>query len=286
MKASLQHLTQEKDVRSFRCYWVRDSQFHFFWHFHPEFEITYVFNGKGSRLVGDNTSGFQNDDLVFLGSNLPHTWISDDEFNQREEQMEVVVVQFSDNIFPGQFLGLPEMSGIKKLLESSGRGLHFPPSIVNRVKTDLMELPELNGFEQLNRLLKVLHILGEAGAAKPVASPYFVPQLGRITEQRIVKVCQHIHNNYLNQIDLAEVAAIANMNQTAFCRFFRKMTGQTLLTYVNDLRIGKACNQLIEDQKNISEIAYASGFNSLTHFNRSFLKRKGLTPKQYRSKFR
>ena len=286
MKANRQHLLQDSPTQSFKCYWVRNDAFDFYWHFHPEFEITYVYNGQGTRLVGDNTADFTTDDLVFLGSNLPHTWISDDEFNSRPEQMEVVVVQFSESIFPPEFLNMPEMTAIRRLIKGAERGLAYPRKTIEPIKEALLQLPDLQGFPQLNSLMNILHYLGKSTASAPVASKYYTPQLNRRTEERLVRVCQYLHSNYTDQIRLSDLAEIANMNETAFCRFFRKMTGQAFVTYVNDLRIGKACNQLIEDRKNISEIAYSSGFNSLTHFNRSFLKRKGLTPKQFRDKFR
>ena len=45
-------------------------------HFHPEFELTHIRKGEGQRYVGAQVEDFYDDDLIFLGSNLPHCWIS------------------------------------------------------------------------------------------------------------------------------------------------------------------------------------------------------------------
>lgn len=286
MKASFQHLGFENVDDSFLCYWVRSSLFGFHWHYHPELEITYVHRGQGIRLVGNNVSDFRAGDFVFLGSNLPHTWISDDDFNQSEEQMEVVVLQFPSQLFSSSWLQLSEFANLKRLLAYGDRGITFSEKIRKKAANILIEMTTMNGFERFCLLLSLLHLLGSDPAWNLLASSNFSPSLDHTSEQRILRVCRYIHEHFTERIQLENIAALAHMNAAAFCRFFKKMTGQTLIEYVTDLRIGKACNLLINNEKrSISEITHVSGFNSQTLFNRAFLKKKGMTPKMFRAKF-
>ncbi|MEN1786289.1 MAG: helix-turn-helix transcriptional regulator, partial [Bacteroidota bacterium] len=64
-----------------------------------------------------------------------------------------------------------------------------------------------------------------------------------------------------------------------------KRTGQTFVNYLNSVRISNASRLLLETDQNISEIAYATGFNNLANFNRIFNKSKQLTPSQYRNQY-
>ena len=67
------------DSRSFRVIRQENKQeFEFPWHYHPEFELTYISNSQGVRYVGNNIENFYENDLVLLGSNLPHCWINSD----------------------------------------------------------------------------------------------------------------------------------------------------------------------------------------------------------------
>ncbi len=281
--ARFQHLGFDTGTAAMLCYWVRAPKFGFHWHYHPELEITYVQKGRGIRMVGDNVSYFQEGDFVFLGSNLPHTWISDDDFNEQEDQMEVIVLQFPPQLFSDTWLSFAEMGEFRRLFQLSRRGISFTGEEGRLAAAQLVQITTMEGFERYNAILALLHRLGGAKHMELLSSQSYVPPLNDATELRLLKVCQYIHDRYTEVIRLEEVARLANMNPSAFCRFFRRSTGQSFMEYVTDLRIGKAANLLMgQNQMSISEIAYRSGFSSQTLFNRSFLKKKQMTPSQFR----
>lgn len=234
-------------------------------------------------MVGDNVSPFTEGDFVFLGSNLPHTWISDDDFNQSPLDMEVAVLQFHPSFLTPALLTLPEMRNIRRLLENAGRGIEVGEERRMKAAEMLYDLIVAEGFERLSIFFTLLNYLGEEPNFKHPASYAYVAPLNNTTEERILKVCRYVHENFMNQIKLETAAQLANMNSSAFCRFFRKSTGQSFFEYTNELRIGKACNLLLDkNDLTISEIAFRSGFNSQTLFNRTFLKKKAMTPSQFR----
>ena len=283
MKANRQHLQTHLE-QLVNCYWVRSPEFGFHWHYHPEYEITYVCKGHGSRMVGDHVDYFTEGDFVLLGSNLPHTWISDDDFNRKNELMEVIVLQFSPTLFSDQWTNTAEMQQINRALKASNRGLFFRLEENPWLDTSMKELVKLSGIHRLSKTIELLHNLGETEMLNRLTSRAYTPPTGKASEERIMKVCQHIHSYFSSEIKLTTLAEIAIMNPSALSRFFKKSTGQTISEYINDLRVGKACNLLVDKPDlNISQVCYESGFNSQTFFNRIFLRKKKMTPKQFRN---
>ena len=94
------------------------------WHYHNHYEISFITEGTGKRIVGDSMEEFHPGDLVFIGRNMPHVWIADREphvFSNRT--LEMVYLQFPSGILFPQFLALPELPQVKKALEQSERGI-------------------------------------------------------------------------------------------------------------------------------------------------------------------
>ena len=174
-----------------------------------------------------------------------------------------------------------ELEAIGRLITGGKRGYCFHSEDSETIGKKINQTIDLTGFKKYHKLLEVLNDL--AGARKnSLASELYNPTKSTNSEERIDKVCSYIHDHFSEQIEIKELADLAFMNEAAFCRFFKRMTGKTALTYINDLRISKACQLLLSESLTISEAAYQSGYNSITHFNRSFVKRKGETPTTYR----
>ncbi len=276
MKAIYENIATKKGNESFLTYSFAVPAFEFKWHYHPEYELTLITKGKGKRLVGDSNESFTLGDLVLLGPGLPHTWSSDP---MKKTMVSAVVLQFTEE-FIGTFLHLHGFEKIAKLLSASSHGLFFPNAkeIMERIET----IPETSGVEKVTSLLSILQQLTSQNAIK-LSSEYFNPMKSEETEKRINKVCQHIQKNSTRIIDLETIASLIHLSPSAFCKFFKRATGKTFSDYVNDIRIGNACHVLTESDKAIGEVAYETGFESLTYFNRVFLKKKGITPRGFRN---
>lgn len=95
-------------------------------------------------------------------------------------------------------------------------------------------------------------------------------------------VLEYIEQHYASPLSLAELATVANMNPKYFCRFFRSITHQTPMDYVNMYRIEKAAQMLHSTRLPITDICMECGFNDSSNFIKVFRKYKGMTPKQYR----
>lgn len=281
MKAVFETIEPKKQQQSFLAYHLKLKQFHFKWHYHPEHELTLILKGKGKRLVGDSYQSFSSGDLVLLGSNLPHTWESD---LTMKSSCEAIVIQFSTD-FINSFTQHQECKSIDELVIKSASGLSFNKIGVDLLFNRIQQLPSRKGADRITELLSILNDLSHR-KSKPLSSIYFQPLLGTRHEKRINKVCQFIQKNSNEHLSLKKVAALIDLSESAFCKFFKRLTGKTYSDYVNEVRIGKACELILNTDKTIAEVAYASGFESLTYFNRVFLRKKGLRPRQYREQIK
>lgn len=281
MKASYQFLDFRTPQRSILCERLHRTHFVFYWHYHPEIELTYVVRGKGTRLVGDSVEHFESGDLVLLGSNVPHTWVTEKELIGSDHEIEVICLQFPLSVIEPQVSSLPELGRIGALFRESARGMQFAGEGSDEIKAMMVQLTESEGFESYNLLMTILNRLSQI-ERRPLSSELYIPNQNNESQGRIGMVCTYIYNHYTEHLEVPELAKLADMNETAFCRFFKKMTGKTAVTYINDLRIGKACELLQNESLRIRDVGYRAGYNSITHFNRSFIKRKGTTPSDFR----
>lgn len=274
MRARFEDIQTRKGNDSFVAYAFNLPAFEFNWHYHPEYELTLITRGSGKRLVGDSYQSYEAGDLVLLGPDLPHTWVSS---TSRKKAVSATVIQFSD-LFIRRFSDLPEFKSIALLLSSASRGLSFNSK---DLATQVAVLPGRSGTEKILDLIQLLQKLSEQKRRK-LASEYFHAVRGKENERRINTICQYLQKHSREEIRLESVAALVHLTPSAFCKFFKRATGKTLSDYLNDIRIGNACELLIESDKQISEIAYEAGFESLTYFNRVFMKKKSITPRRFR----
>lgn len=275
MKAILEDVKSNQGASSFYAFRYQVPFFQFKWHYHPEYELTYIVKGNGYRIVGNSYEYFNDGDLVLLGNHLPHTWsgkLNDD------IKSDAVVIQFSKE-FIAPFLGLNESLLIKNMLDTSVRGIRFEPD--EELVSKIIALTETNGVD---KILKLISVLDDLSKKQPtlIASNSFHNVVSKKNEMRINKVCLYIQNNFYTKISLKEVADLIFLTESNFCKFFKKATGKTYSDYLNELRINEACRLLVQTEKSINQISFECGFESLSYFNRVFLSKKEMTPSKYR----
>lgn len=275
MKAKLEDIPSNKGNSSFYAYRLQVPFFEFKWHYHPEYELTYIIKGSGYRIVGNTYAYFAAGDLVLLGSNLPHTWSSK---AQENSISEAIVIQFSKE-FMASFLTLNESKSINVMLSNSGRGITF--STDEALQSKIIAVTDTAGMD---RVLKLMALLDEL-SQKPmqcITPNAFHTIVSKKSEVRINKVCLFIQNNFYKKIALKEVADLIYLTESNFCKFFKKATGKTYSDYINEIRINEVCRLLVQSEKTINQIAFECGFETLSYFNRVFIIKKGRTPSSYR----
>lgn len=266
-------------LSSFKSYLHQVPRFNFKWHFHPEYELTFIRKGKGNRHVGDSLEAFEEGDLVFIGTNIPHTWVSDYE----KENCQADVVQFSELVVSPLFTGLKEFEQVKNLLRKSDRGICF--------KAKGKEVFLMSKFDALHKAVGMIKVLLLFELLNELASKFsfhlllnteFKSQLGKSETDRMDAVFNYIQEHYREQITLEKMSSLSCLTPTSFSRFFKKQTHQTFVEYLNELRLTAAMRELQGTDKSISEIAFSSGFNTLMHFNRLFKRKYTKSPSVWR----
>lgn len=254
------------------------------WHFHPEYELTLILKSAGVRFVGDNIERFAEGELTLVGPNLPHYWRNDPSFYQRRAPAgaEAIILRFSESCLGEDFFTRPEMHDIRHLLHKANRGVKIEGAGRDAVTARLKATLHLNGFRRMLEFLALLYEAATNSKHRLLASRGFSLAPDPAESERVNRVFAYLIENFTRPVHLKEVAAVAHMNDTAFCRYFRQHTGKTLIGLINEMRIGYACKLLAERELNISEICYACGFQNLSNFNRLFKTFTRLTPTEYR----
>ena len=255
-----------------------NAKFEYPIHCHPEYEINLVINTKGIRVVGDSEEAFSDLDFVMTGPYIPHVWKSELETNH------VVTIQFSEELLNFQIMNKRLFLPIKQLLLDSMQGLCFYGPEAERIKDEIVELTKLQGFQTATKFLSILNELAHAPRRKLVSNLYESERLIHHSKsRRISKVCKFIEENISQKITLSDAASLVNMSDSAFSHFFKRQTSISFITYINNLRVAKACDLLSSTTRSASEICYDCGFNNKSNFIRIFTKRKNMTPIEYRN---
>lgn len=247
-------------------------------HCHPEYEINLVMKTRGVRVVGDSEEFFGDMDMVMTGPNLPHVWKSDMVTNH------VITIQFSSELLNYHIINKRLFMPIRQMLVDSMQGLQFYGADAERIKDEIIELTRMQGFHTATKFLNILNLMAHANRRKLVSNMYESEILvSQSKSRRVSKVCKYIEENMSQKIILSDVAKLVNMSDSAFSHFFKKKTGISFITYVNNLRVAKACDLLASTSLSASEICYDCGFNNKSNFIRIFTKRKNMTPIEYRN---
>lgn len=252
------------------------------WHYHPEIELVFLLKSTGTRFVGDSIETFEPGQLVLLGENLPHMWLNDPEYYEKESQLkaEAIAVHFKLDFLGPEFFNSPELLKVADLLERARQGILFhKPN--EEVKTIMWELLSARGIERLTKLFTLLNLLCNATSYEYLSSEGFINSFNQKDTNNLKQVYEYIFKNFDEPIQLKEVAEIARMNPAAFSRFFKKIHKKTFTRYLNEIRIGYACKLLIEEKHKIIAVCFDCGFTNISNFNRQFKLIRGMTPTQF-----
>ncbi len=249
----------------------------YFWHFHPELELVYIVGTDGRRQVGDHIGRYQHHDLVLIGSNMPH--LNFDFGAKTDYRKSVLHIQpdFLGNAFPK----IPELAGIQQLFEASAYGIAFSGETLASVGARMLGLHVLPSFEQFLEVLRLLQTLANSTEKVLLHEAPYKNQHNQKHTDRMRLLYRFLDDNYHRKITLAEVAALCHLTEAAFCRYFKQMSHLTFTDFLNHYRIGQA-KRLLLLNKTVAEVCYASGFESLSYFNRVFKKITLKTPVAYK----
>ncbi len=257
-------------------------------HSHPEFQLFFVLEGRGTRFIGDNIKPFQEGDIVFTGPHLPHLWKSDDAYFEKSKELKTsgVVLYLRKDFLGDSVHQKEEMESLNLLFSKSLRGLELVGNTNKTVGNLMLELLNLKGLSGIIQVLKILNIMAASSECRPIANHGYDVLDTKPESDRMNKVYEYVMKNFRQRISLKEVAGIINMTPTSFCRFFKARVNKSFSDFVKEIRIEYSCKMLNEEKITINQISYECGFPTLSNFNKQFKMITGDTPLNYRKRYR
>ncbi|WP_025762634.1 AraC family transcriptional regulator [Dyadobacter tibetensis] len=277
------HRVPIKSQNSFSIRHEKNSGFGTVWHYHPELELHFLVKGRGVRFIGDDISNFSDGELILLGENLPHTWRVEEGSDKSE--IELIIIHFLPDCLGADLLQLPEAYLIPKLFEKAKKGLVIHGETRSQVVDLMRKAVNAQNLERLIALLSILKILAESQETSIIASAHAFYKSNDSETLRLNKIYAYTLTNYKKDISLQDVASLANLGVTSFCRYFKMMTKKTYNDFLVEIRISHACRFLIEDRLPTEVICFECGFNNVSNFYRHFKKVTDMTPLEYKRKF-
>ena len=251
----------------------------FFWHFHPEYELVYIEGATATRHVGDHISTYEESDLVFIGSNIPH--LNFDHGVKSNYRMEVLHIKPS---FCQSFTKeLPELNHIHELFAKSRFGIAFTGKTKNQVGKRIKALYSLSPFQLFLEIMKLLELLSKSDEYTLLHEKPFVSRFNLKEQKRMRTIYAFIDEHYQGKITVEKIASLCNLSKPAFCRYFKKVTGNSFVAFLNQYRISQA-KRLLLMGKNSTETCFDCGFESLSYFNRTFKKVTLENPSEFKKR--
>ena len=250
------------------------------WHYHPEYEMVLVLEGRGKRFIGNNVADYEPGDVCFIGSNLPHLYRKDD----GDAVGGSLVIHFLEDFLGKDFGIIPEMQKIKMLFDRSSMGVQVNGKTKEKMSEMMNVLIDVTGMDRLIILLQLLNLLADSNEYELLSSPEIKGQ-NSVDSDRLNRVFDYVMRHFKENIEVGDIAKLANMSYSGFCRYFKTRTKKNFTHFVNEIRVGYACRRLVETDLNVENICFESGFNNKTNFMEQFRKIVKCTPFQFRKNY-
>ncbi len=260
-------------------------------HQHDYVQINYVLSGHGSHAINNQKFDIVKGDIFIIPPYVPHQILSVSDLNieliEFEFEPEFInlnlssvenIESFYDFAYIEPFL--VSESHVKPRLNISGQLQLEVERILNTVLNEYKE--KLVGFDLLAKalLLNLLVIVGREFSGKiETDNQSLVYDRHKCS---ILMALRYIDEHYMEDLTIDFIASKALLSKSYFCYFFKVVTGQTFVEYLNSLRISHAMTFLKRTNNKVLDICYMTGFKNISHFNRLFKHATGLSPTAYR----
>ncbi len=256
------------------------SSFRSHWHSHQEFEIVYIQDGKGAIQYGNTLFEYEQGSLFLLGPWIPH------EFRENSANHKSASILFTDHFLSIDLFECETSTQIKKIFKDSIFGLYFSIPKREQIDKSIQTIMNTRGIDksiQLFFLLKQIkdhphHKLQEI-LPKNQENTRFYKKYTQLQD-----ILLYINNQLSNDVSLQSVANQFYVSKSYLSQLFNDFIQTTFNDYLLNQRLYYACRLLATSDKSITEISEQVGFGTQSSFNRNFLKRKGVSPREYRKR--
>ena len=258
------------------------------WHWHYEFQLTYVVRGTISVFFNQQTIDLHEGQGIYINPEVLHMirdrYDSDAMFISLDVSPKLLT-SFPNSVF--------ERSYVKPVFCSSAAdavildsGVFWQKKILDEAMSIEQDYKsrsfgwELAVSSSLYAIWKELVCHLQESLAEHDAPTADGARMRR--DQRIKEILSYIREHFTEKITLDEIAKHLHLSTNECCRFFKKNMNCTLFEYITEYRLGKSMELLEHTDLPVSQIAYESGFGSSSYFIEKFRKNVGMTPAAFR----
>ncbi|MGF1924497.1 MAG: AraC family transcriptional regulator [Bacteroidia bacterium] len=253
-------------------------------HRHKEAQLIWIKEGEGTLLVDNQMHPFKMNDIFLISPNQPHLFKSNPAYFKEDTGLKIhaLMIFFNPNGKLQSFLELPEMQLIRSYLNFAKGGVKLPASQIDLVQQKMVSVQYAKNHHSMIQFFELLDVLAQLQSSSETLAANGPSLFSESEGIRIGHIYNFLMQHYDRNVMLDEVTEEAHMTPQAFCRYFKKHTRQTFVSFLNEIRVNEACKKLTSgNYENISVVAYNCGFNSLTNFNRVFKAVMKVAPKTY-----
>ncbi|ADV42703.1 AraC family transcriptional regulator [Bacteroides helcogenes] len=246
-------------------------------HEQSTWELSYILVGSGVRLIGGTKEPFQSGEVVLIPPGIPHCWCFGNNVTDTRGRIANITVTFGTDFLDNCATVFPELCGHIEELKKKSDAVKFGKGKAAVIAGILENMRDLDDSGRVAPMINLLLLLAGNGMESVVGRHQKIDkEKNRLNQIQVYVVC-----NVKRDITLDDVARHVGMNRASFCVFFKKVTGKTFVTYLNEYRVEMACRLLKLKKMSVSEICYQVGFNNVPYFNRVFKRLKGISPGEY-----
>lgn len=244
-------------------------------HWHNSLEIIYILSGTMEVTVNDRLTRLLSNDFIMINSREIHG-------THCIGPTKVFLLQL-----PYRFLKdhIPEYDFVR--FRDSRGPFRFPGE--NKLKPIFDQMTALYTDTSTEGRLRLTSLL--YGLLSELVAGYMI----RLTENDKIKSDKNFHrlsmlmdyteNHYNEQIGISDAANLLHLDESYFCRFFKKYMGQTFLEYINSIRLRHICEDMIQTDLPLMDILDKHGFLNYKVFSKLFKETYGMTPRQKRTEW-
>ncbi len=252
-------------------------------HFHDECQLVYIRSGAGTRIIGGSIEHFEAGDLTFVGPRVPHVWYSKPKLEDSENPdvsiaLYINPVKIVENLKP--FI---DTQSVKSFFQQSTRGISIIGSKKEAMTSLLQNMIHQKNVPLLASFIQILDLLLDSEELVWLNGASLLSAYSNDAQGRVAQLMDFIQQNFRTEITLEKAASVTGLQIHSFCRFFKSLTHRTFSDFINEVRVGFACQLLQHSDIPITQVAFESGYSNISYFNRSFRKIHRITPREFRA---
>lgn len=230
-------------------------------HWHEHIELLYILEGEGTATCDESSFSIKEGDLIVVNSTQIHT------LNPKGRLKFCCVLIYSWFFSDVEF---DITTSISSLVRDDGFVKETIEKLMLQKKT---KTPYRDMLIKSYTYELVAHLLKN----------YTEQQNINAKSNKIADIVRYyINKHYSEKITTEKLASLCAMNESYFCRFFKKNFNKTPIEYLNEFRIEKACELLSLTTQSVTEVAFSVGYEDIHYFSRMFKKIKNCSPSEYR----